>query len=117
MAAAADFMGVVVTSLGAILVVVAMDGAAAAMGGVAVTGEVGTVVVSMAGAGTVVGMAVAGTGAVGMAADGTGTEVVHIGTVDFRIGGGDIPMLTGPMTTTTTTKVVGAGHEVRRAGL
>jgi hypothetical protein len=54
MAAAEDFMGVAVTSLGAILVVVAMDGAAAAMGGVAVTGEVGTVVVGMA----VVGMVV-----------------------------------------------------------
>ena len=57
-------MGVAVTSLGAILVVVAMDGAAA-MGGVVVTGEAGTVVVGMAGVGMVVvriGMAVLPTG-------------------------------------------------------
>ena len=72
MAAAEDFMGVAVTSLGAILVVVAMDGAAAAMGGVAVTGEVGTVVV---------GMDVVGPGAVGMV-------VVRIGMAVLPTGGG-----------------------------
>jgi hypothetical protein len=65
-------MGVAVTSLGAILVVVAMDGAAA-MGGVVVTGEAGTVVVGMDG----VGMAVVGTGAVGMAVVPTGGGVTH----------------------------------------
>ena len=57
-------MGVAVTSLGAILVVVAMDGAAA-MGGVVVTGEAGTVVVGMDGVGMVlvrIGMAVLPTG-------------------------------------------------------
>jgi hypothetical protein len=72
-AAAEDFMGVGVISLGAILVVVAMDGAAAAMGGVAVTGEVGTVVVGMDGA----GMAEVGTGAVGMAVVPTGGGATH----------------------------------------
>jgi hypothetical protein len=65
MAAAEDFMGVVVTSQEAVLVAVAMDG-------VVVTGEVGTVVVGLDGAGPVVGMDVVGTGAVGMV-------VVHIG--------------------------------------
>jgi hypothetical protein len=64
MAAAEDFMGVVVTSQEVVLVAVAMDG-------VVVTGE----------AGTVVGMAVVGTGAVGMA-------VVPIGMAVLPIGGG-----------------------------
>jgi hypothetical protein len=73
MAAAEDFMGVAVTSLGAILVVVAMDGAAGATGGVAVTGEVGTVVEGMDGAGTVV----VGTGAVGMVVVRIGGGVTH----------------------------------------
>ena len=91
MAAAADFMGVAVTSL-AILVVVAMDGAAAAMGGVAVTGKVGTVVVGMDGAGTVV---------VGMAVLPTGGGVTHTRTdtglmvgeslLGERTGSGDSP--------------------------
>ena len=57
-------MAAALTSPGAILVVVAMDGAAA-MGGVVVTGEAGTVVVGMDGVGMVVvriGMAVLPTG-------------------------------------------------------
>jgi hypothetical protein len=66
-------MAAALTSPGAILVVAAMDGVAAAMGGVVVTGEVGTVVVGMDG----VGMAVVGTGAVGMAVVPTGGGVTH----------------------------------------
>jgi hypothetical protein len=60
MAAAEDFMGVVVTSQEVVLVAVAMDG-------VVVTGE----------AGTVVGMAVVGTGAVGMVVVPIGGGVTH----------------------------------------
>jgi hypothetical protein len=74
MAAAEDFMGVVVTSQEVVLVAVAMDG-------VVVTGEVGTVVAGLDGAGSVVGMAVVGTGAVGMV-------VVPIGMAVLPIGGG-----------------------------
>jgi hypothetical protein len=68
MAAAEDFMGVVVTSQEAVLVAVAMDGVVVTVAG-------------LDGAGTVVGMAVVGTGAVGMV-------VVPIGMAVLPIGGG-----------------------------
>jgi hypothetical protein len=78
--AAADFMGVAVILLGAILAAVAMGGAAAAMGGVVATVAVGMVVEGMDGVGMV---AVAGTDAVGMVVAGmaavlpTGGGVTH----------------------------------------
>ena len=75
-------MAAALTSPGAILVVVAMDGAAA-MGGVVVTGEAGTVVVGMDGVGMVVVR-------IGMAVLPTGGGVTHTRMVtDLMVGNGD----------------------------
>ena len=84
-------MAAAATSLGAILVAVAMDGAAAAMGGVVVTGEVGTVVVGM----DVVGMVVVRIGG-GVTHTRMDTDLtVGESALGVRNGSGDCPLSLG----------------------